>query len=298
MENQAEMPREQPAAGVDGLAGAVPRRLGIIAGGGPLPARVAAAGHAAGRPVFILGLDGFADPAVLAPWPHEIVRLGRIGRIFAALREHGCQDLVMIGPVRRPSLLHLRPDAEGTRMLGRIGKAAFMGDDGLLATVIKVLNEEGFRVIGAHEVMNDVLAPAGVLTRATPDATAMADVARGVAVARVLGSVDVGQGCVVQQGLVLAVEAIEGTDAMIARCAGLRRNGAGGVLVKLIKPGQDKRADLPTIGPQTVRNAAAAGIRGLAFEAGATILAEREACVAAADAAGLFLLGLDPATYR
>ncbi len=110
-----------------------------------------------------------------------------------------------------------------------------------------------------------------------------------------LGAVDVGQGCVVQQGLVLAVEAIEGTDAMLSRAAGLRRDGPGGVLVKLVKPGQDRRADLPTIGPETVRNAAAAGLRGLAFEAGATILAEREACVAAADAAGLFLLGLDPA---
>jgi DUF1009 family protein len=259
------------------------RGLGIIAGGGPLPARVAAAGQAAGRAIFILGLEGFADPAVLAPWPHAIVRLGRIGRILELLRAHGCQDLVMIGPVRRPSLLHLRPDAEGTRMLGRIGRAAFMGDDGLLAAVIKVLHEEGFRVIGAHEVMQQALAPAGLLGRYAPDATAMVDIARGVGVARLLGGADVGQCCVVQQGLVLAVEAIEGTDAMLARCAALRRDGDG---------------DLPTIGPLTVQGAAAAGLRGLAFEAGATIVAEREACVAAADAAGLFLLGLDPATYR
>jgi DUF1009 family protein len=269
--------------------------LGIIAGGGTLPARVAAAGQAAGRRVFILGLEGFADPAVLAPWPHQILRMGAAGRILATLREHDCQDLVMIGPVRRPSLLDLRPDVEGARILARVGRAIFLGDDGLLAAVIKVLAEEGFRVIGAHEVMQGVIAPRGVLTRAAPDAQAMADIARGVAVARVLGAADVGQGCVVQQGLVLAVEAIEGTDAMLARCVPLRRDGIGGVLVKLVKPGQDKRADLPTIGLQTVRNAAAAGLRGLAFEAGATILAERDACVAAADAAGLFLLGLDPA---
>jgi DUF1009 family protein len=121
----------------------------------------------------------------------------------------------------------------------------------------------------------------------------MADIERGIHVARVLGAADVGQGCVVQQGLVLAVEAIEGTDAMLARAGTLQRDGFGGVLVKLCKPGQDKRADLPTIGPDTVRHAAAAGLKGVAFEAGATILAEREACVAAADAAGLFLLGLE-----
>jgi DUF1009 family protein len=282
MKNQAEMPR----------------RLGIIAGGGELPAKVASAARAAGRGVYIVGLEGFADPAILAPWPHEIRRLGAASRIIAALRENGCQDLVMIGPVRRPSLLDLRPDAEGAKLLARVGRAAFAGDDGLLAAVIRVLTEEGFRVIGMHEILREAVAPAGVLTQAKPDAQAMADVNRGIHVTRLLGSADVGQGCVVQQGLVLAVEAIEGTDAMLARAGALRRDGIGGVLVKLVKPGQDKRADLPTIGPDTVRNAAGAGLRGVAFEANATILAEREACLAVADAAGLFLLGLDPETFK
>jgi hypothetical protein len=272
----------------------MPRKLGIIAGSGPLPVKVAAAARAAGRGVFIIGLEGFADPALLAAWPHEIRRLGAAARIIAALREHGCKDLVMIGPVRRPSLLDLRPDAEGAKLLARVGRAAFAGDDGLLAAVIRVLTEEGFAVIGAHEIIREAVAPSGVLTTAKPDAQAMTDIERGIAVARLLGAADVGQGCVVQQGLVLAVEAIEGTDAMLVRAGGLRREGIGGVLVKLVKPNQDKRADLPTIGPDTVRHAAAAGLRGVAFEARATILAEREACLAAADAAGLFLLGLDP----
>ncbi|HQT80434.1 MAG TPA: UDP-2,3-diacylglucosamine diphosphatase LpxI, partial [Rhodopila sp.] len=232
----------------------MPRTLGIIAGGGPLPGRVAAAARAAGRDVFILGLEGFADPAVLAPWPHEIRRIGAAGRILAALRAHGCKDLVMIGPVRRPSLLDLRPDAEGTRILARIGRAAFAGDDGILAAIIRVFNDEGFHVLGAHEILREVVAPSGVLTRAQPDALAMADIGRGVHVTRLLGAADVGQGCVVQQGLVLAVEAVEGTDAMLARAGTLRRDGLGGILVKLLKPGQDRRADLPTIGPTTVRN--------------------------------------------
>ncbi|HET6608636.1 MAG TPA: UDP-2,3-diacylglucosamine diphosphatase LpxI [Rhodopila sp.] len=283
------MPRTDPAASPQSEG----RALGIIAGGGQLPGRVAAAARAAGRTVFILGLEGFADPEVLAPFPHMINRIGAVGRSLAALRAHSCQDLVMIGPVRRPSLLDLRPDAEGARALARIGRAAFAGDDGLLAAVIKVLNQEGFRVIGAHEVLREALAPPGLLTKAAPDALAQADIDRGVAVLRLLGSADVGQACVVQQGLVLAVEAIEGTDAMLGRASVLKRDGLGGVLVKLCKPGQDRRADLPTIGPDTMRNAAAAGLRGVAFEADATILAERDACLAAADAAGLFMLGLE-----
>ena len=271
----------------------MPRILGIIAGAGPLPAKVAAAARASGRAVFILGLDGFAEPALLAPWPHEVHRLGAAARIIRSLREHGCQDLVMIGPVRRPSLLDLRPDAEGAKLLARIGRAAFAGDDGLLAAVIRIFTEEGFRVIGAHEILQEAIAPSGVLTQTVPDALAMMDINRGVEVVRLLGAADVGQGCVVQQGLVLAVEAIEGTDAMLQRAGTLRRDGIGGVLVKLVKPGQDKRADMPTIGPDTIRNAAAAGLRGLAFESKATILADRAGCLATADATGLFLLGLD-----
>jgi hypothetical protein len=276
----------------------VPRKLGILAGGGALPGLVAEAAAAAGRPVFMVGLSNFADPAVLARWPHTVLRITAAGRILAALREAGCQDLVLIGPVRRPSLLDLRPDAEGARILARIGRAAFAGDDGLLGAVLRVLAEEGFRVIGAHEVLQAVLAPAGLLTRTAPDPVALADIGRGVAVARALGGVDVGQGCVVQQGIVLAVEAAEGTDAMLSRCAALARPGRGGVLVKLPKPGQERRADLPTIGVDTVQHAAAAGLRGVAFEAEGTILADRAAAIAAADAAGLFLIGLDPGAER
>ena len=276
-------------------ASATPRAvLGILAGGGPLPGRVAAAAEAGGRAVFLVGLDGYAEPAVLAPFAHAWARVGAAGRILALLRAQNCRDLVLVGPVRRPSLLDLRPDAEGARLLARIGRAAFGGDDGLLAAVVRVLAEEGFRVLGAHEVLTEAVAPRGQLGRHAPDAAALADIARGVAVARALGAVDVGQGCVVQQGIVLAVEAIEGTDAMLARAAGLKRPGQGGVLVKLVKPGQDRRADLPTIGPATMTAAAAAGLRGVAVEAGGTLLTDRAAVVAAADAAGLFLLGIDP----
>jgi DUF1009 family protein len=271
-----------------------PAPLGIIAGGGPLPGQVAAAAQAAGRPVFIAALESFAEPAVVAPYPHQFFRLGAAGAIRQAFREQDCTDLVIIGPVKRPSILSLRPDAEGAKLLAKIGRAAFAGDDGLMAAVLRVLEEDGFRVLGAHEIVGDVLGPPGLLTRAAPDAGAMADVQRGIAVIKALGAADVGQACVVQQGIVLAVEAVEGTDAMLARCASLARPGPAGVLIKLAKPGQERRADMPALGPGTIRNAQNAGLRGVVFEAGNTILTDRALMIEAADESGMFLLGVQP----
>ena len=268
--------------------------LGIIAGGGPMPRRVADAARAAGRPVSVVVLEGHGDPAAWAGYPHIVLRFGLAARMLSWLKGQGVRQLVLSGSVTRPSFLSLRPDAESVRLAVRIGRRAFGGDDELLTTVLAVLREEGFEPLGAQELLQGLLAPAGLLTRAAPDADAMADIARGVRVVRALGAVDVGQGAVVQQGLVLAVEAIEGTDAMLARAGALRRDGPGGVFVKLVKPGQDRRVDLPTLGAPTVAAAAAAGLRGIAFEAEGCILAERDAMIAAADAAGLFLLGLTP----
>jgi DUF1009 family protein len=266
--------------------------LGIIAGGGSLPGQVAAAARAAGREVFIAAIDGFADAGVVSGFVHQFFRLGAVGAIKQALREHGCAEVVMIGPVKRPSLLALRPDAEGAKLLAKIGRAAFAGDDGLLAAIIRVLSEDGFRVLGAHDIMTGMLGPSGLLTATAPDPAAMTDIERGIAVLKIIGPADVGQACVVQQGIVLAIEAVEGTDAMLARVQHLARPGPGGVLVKLAKAGQDRRADLPTLGRQTIQNASMAGLRGIAFEAGATILTERQEMIVAADAAGLFLLGV------
>ncbi|OYV41294.1 MAG: UDP-2,3-diacylglucosamine pyrophosphatase [Acidocella sp. 20-61-6] len=268
--------------------------LGIIAGGGVLPGEVAAAAQASGRPVFIVALEHYAEPAVVSAYPHGFFRMDAVGAIRQALREHGCADLVIIGPVKRPSILSLRPDAEGIKLLARIGKAAFAGDDGLLAAVIRVLGEDGFRVLGAHEILGGVLAPAGQLGAVAPDAEALGDIARGIEVLQVIGPADIGQACVVQQGIVLAVEAVEGTDAMLARVPALARPGPAGVLVKLAKPGQERRADLPTLGAATIQHAHAAGLKGVAFEAGGTILADRSLMIEAADAAGIFLFGVQP----
>jgi len=265
--------------------------LGVIAGGGSLPLRVAAAAVARGQPVFVVGLEGFAEPAQLAPFPHEFARIGSAGRIIELLRGAGVRDLVLAGHVKRPGFFDLRPDAAGAALLARVGKAAFFGgDDTLLRAVGRVLEEEGFRLLGAHEVLSGGTAPEGLWTRAAPQPEHEADIMRGVAVARALGRLDVGQAVVVQQRLVLGVEAIEGTDALLARVGPLRRPGPGGVLVKLLKPGQDARLDMPMIGPATVHNCAAAGLAGIAVEAGRTLVADSTALVAAADANGLFVV--------
>jgi DUF1009 family protein len=268
--------------------------LGIIAGGGQLPGQVAAAARAAGREVFIVGLEGYAEPGVVGGYPHQYFRMDAVGAIRQALREHDCTDLVIIGPVKRPSIFSLRPDAEGIRLLAKVGRAAFMGDDGLLAAVLRVLEDEGYHLLGMHDIVSDALGPEGLLTVTAPDAAAMADVQRGIAVLKTIGPADVGQACVVQQGIVLAVEAVEGTDAMLARVAGVARPGPAGVLVKLAKPGQERRADMPTLGVATIHHAHQAGLRGVAFEAGGTILADRAAMIYAADAVGIFLLGVQP----
>ena len=266
--------------------------LAILAGGGDLPRRLIEVCRARGREVFVIAFEGQTDPETTALAEHIWTRLAAAGEILDALRARGIVELVLAGPIRRPSLLSLRPDARAARFLARIGPRAF-GDDGLLGAIVRALEEEeGFRVVGVDDVLGDVLAGAGVLGALRPDAAAGADIRRGLEVVRALGRLDVGQAVVVQQGIVLGVEAIEGTDALLARVATLRRPGPGGVLVKAKKPQQERRVDLPTVGPATVAGAAEAGLRGIAVEAGATLLIDRRATVMRADAAGLFLYGL------
>lgn len=265
-------------------------KLGILAGGGMLPVHLANACKAAGRDVFVLVIDGHGKTEDFAGIPHDSVRLGEAGRAFSLLRAQGVQDVVMAGPVRRPSLLELRPDWETARFFARIGFKA-LGDDGLLSAVIREFEDQGFHIVAVDDLVGDLMAPEGLWGRVVPDAQAETDIARGLAVAIGLGRLDVGQSVVVQQGIVLGVEAIEGTDALIRRAGALRRSGAGPVLVKIAKPGQERRADLPTIGPDTVKGAAEAGFSGIAVEAGSTIVVGLDAVIRIADAAGLFLTG-------
>lgn len=267
-------------------------RLGIIAGAGALPRRLVDACLASGRDFFVLALEGEAEPETVRGVPHAWCRIGAAATGLSLLRQNQVGELVLAGGVRRPSVAGLRPDWRAARLFARIGFRA-LGDDGLLSAVVGELEREGFRVIGAEQLLEGVLLPTGPLGRIAPDARAEADIAHGLRVASALGALDIGQAVVVQQGLVLGVEAIEGTDALLARCAGLRRDGPGGVLVKVEKPGQERRADRPTIGPRTVAGAAEAGLCGVAGQAGATLVLDRDEVVRAADALGLFVIGVD-----
>ncbi len=265
--------------------------LGIIAGGGSAPRFLIDACRKLGRGFFVVCLKGQADENLGEGLPHEWLPLGAGSKLKALIEQHGIKELVMIGRVRRPSLLEIKPDMLALKILTKIGINA-LGDDALLRSIGKAMEEEaGVRVIGVQDVFTDLLTPAGTLGRIAPDEDAKKDIARGVTVARKLGELDIGQSVIVQQGMVLGVEAIEGTDALIARSAGLKREGAGGVLAKIAKPQQDNRYDLPTVGPDTVIAAAKAGLRGIVLEAGRSLLIERERTIALADEAGIFILG-------
>ncbi len=268
-------------------------KLGIVAGGGGLPGRLIAACRECRRDVFVIALEGITDRDGLDGAAHAWVHLGALERMIGLLREAAVEEVVLAGPVPRPSLRTLRLDKRALKRLVGLRPGA-LGDDRLLSLIVDELEGEDFRVVGVDTILTDLLAPEGAVGALEPDADARVDIAAGVRVARALGALDVGQAVVVQHGVVLGVEAIEGTDALLARCRDLCRDGPGGVLVKLKKPGQERRADLPTIGPDTVANARAAGLSGIAVEAGNALIVDRAKVAEAADAGGLFVVGIVP----
>jgi DUF1009 family protein len=264
------------------------RKLGIVAGGGALPLHIARACAESGREFAMIRLRGLAN-AEAAQWPGGECGLAEADALFGLLRGHGCDAVVLAGVVRRPNFAALMPDARGAALLPRIIAAAAKGDGAILSLVVREFEREGFRVIGAEEAEDGLAAPRGALGAFHPTADHLADVARAASVVSALGPFDVGQGAVVARGVVVAIEAMEGTDAMLERCVGL--NAQGGVLVKRPKPGQEIRVDLPTIGVATIRRAAQARLAGIAVAAGRALIVGRQATVAEADRLGLFVYG-------
>ncbi len=266
--------------------------LGIIAGGGDAPKRLIAACQRMNRPFHVLALEGQTDTDIgNDDVPVTWLPLGAAAAALALAKEKGVTDVVMLGRVRRPSITELKPDWLMVQKLARIGLNA-LGDDGLLKAIAKEFEAEGFRVLAPQEVFADLLLPEGQLGKHAPNDAAKADIARGIEIAKALGALDVGQSVVVQQGIVLGLEAIEGTDALIGRAGMLKRDGVPPVLVKLKKPQQDARFDLPALGITTLREAVGAGLCGIAAEAGSSILVDRDEVIKFADASGLFIIGL------
>ena len=272
----------------------MPPKVGILAGGGDLPGRLVDACRAAGRDVFVITFDGAAEYTDFGDTPRASVRLGAVGKTLKLLRSEGCEEVILAGPIRRPDLKSLRPDLRGARLLPRV--LAAKGDDALLTAIVAELEGDGFRVVGADDLLPQLLAPAGALGAIVPDDNDRRDIAHGAEVLRALGPYDVGQAAIVVASRVLGIEAAEGTQALIARIAELKAAGRTGVLIKLPKPGQDRRVDLPAIGEATVAQCAAAGLAGIAVETDGVLILDQERTVGAADDAGLFLAGFEAET--
>lgn len=270
--------------------------LGIIAGLGDLPVQVAAAATERGQGVYVLRLKGFEEPALEA-YPGDVAGIAQLGKAFKAFRSAGCEQICFAGNVKRPDFQALKPDLKGITLLPKAIAAAREGDDALLRFLIDVFEGEGFEVIGADEAAQSLTVQAGLMAGPDPTDEQMADLKKAADIAGQMGQLDIGQGAIVANGLILAVEAQEGTDQMLQRCATLPAQIRGtpeariGVLVKRPKPQQERRIDLPTIGLNTIDLAAAAGLAGIGYEAEGALMLNAEQIRTRADELGLFLYG-------
>lgn len=265
---------------------ALPARLGVVAGGGKLPSKLLEFCDARKIQTFIIGFENHTDLNLLDARSYSLVRLGAGGAMVRMFKEKGFKDLVVIGSVRRPNLWEMRPDLYTMNFFRKLGFKA-LGDDGLLQAIHAQLKEEGFKLHGIHEIMPDFLMPDGLLGSMSPTKAQLDDIALGYVAAKDLGAKDIGQSVVVSGGKVIGTEDSKGTNALIKRCH-------GGILVKTCKPQQDRKLDLPTIGIETIKLCAERGFSGIATEAGASIIVDKAECIAAADKAGLFLMGVTP----
>ena len=262
--------------------------LALIAGQGRLPGLLAAAMEDSGRAFRVAELDGFPAEG-LGGRPTLRFRLEHLGTLLGRLLDEGAREVCLAGAIRRPVIDMSEVDAATMPLVPRIAAALRAGDDGALRAVVAIFEEAGLRVVGAGDIVPGLLMPEGVPTRAQPDARHEGDAQRAAAVLAALAPLDVGQGCVVSGGQVLAIEALPGTDWMLASLAAGHDGPKGGLLMKAPKAGQDRRFDLPAIGIDTVRGAAAAGLDGIVIEAGGVLALDREAILAEADSRGLFL---------
>jgi DUF1009 family protein len=272
--------------------------LALVCGGGSLPLAVAESVASRGGKVVMFALRGAADPQVVARYPHHWLYIGQLGKFAHLAHAAGCRDVAFIGSLVRPRFWSMRFDLTALMLLPRIAAAFRGGDDHLLSNVSRLVERQGFRLLGAHEVAPEILMPQGALGRIQLSERERADIALGFDYLRAAGPFDIGQAVVVADRNVLAVEAAEGTDQMLLRVAQLREAGrigtpsGRGVLVKSPKPSQDRRFDLPSVGPRTVEAVARAGLAGIAVAAGEAVIAEPNNLVKAADRAGIFVVGM------
>jgi DUF1009 family protein len=273
--------------------------LAILCGGGDFPVHVARAAIQRGRDPVMVGIVGAADKRIEA-FPHFWVHMGEVGKLFRALKERGIVEIVIVGAMTRPEFADLRLDWGALRRLAGLASLFRGGDNRLLVGIARLFENEGVAVLGVQQIAPQLLVSPGALGALAPSAQALTDARKGGELIAALSPFDVGQAVVVANGRVLAIEAAEGTDSMLARIADLRAahrlrfKGKAGVLVKAPKRGQDMRLDMPAVGPKTIEGAKNAQLEGVALAAGRVLIADRASFARAADEAGLFVFGLEP----
>lgn len=265
-------------------------KLGIIAGGGTLPLKLIHSCEMQDIDIFIVGFEGQTNSNIFGGHKYLMTRIGAAGQIIKTLKAHEITDLVLVGSIRRPSLSELKPDLKTLEFFTRLSLRS-MGDDGLLKALRIELEKEGFKIHGVQTFASDLLIGEGALGKFKPKKQDMTDIERGIELSQEIGRLDIGQSVIIQEGIVLGVEAVEGTDSLIRRCKPLKREGRGGILVKTCKPQQDRDLDLPTIGPTTIIQAANAGLVGIVFHANHTILLEAQQIIDLANKHKIFVYG-------
>lgn len=267
-----------------------PRVIGLIPGQGDLPIRIIERCQAQDNKIVAVALENQTPPETVSSIPHIWLKLGTVGTLLTYLRSQNVTHIVMAGAIKRPSLSELSLDWTGTKLLAKMGLTS-LGDDGVLTAIIKYLEEEGFTVIAADELLDDLLMPSQCLTTVHPSDVELNDIQIARQVLSKLGEADVGQALVIQQGLILGVEAIEGTENLVNRVQSYRREGSKPILVKMAKPQQTLKVDLPTIGLQTVEQCIKNNFAGIAVEAGKTQILKQEEAVALANKEKIFIFG-------
>lgn len=266
-------------------------KLGIIAGSGTLPSHIIERCHALNITPYIVGFDGQTDPKTMREQHTMRTGLGCVGKVMSFFKEHGVNDITLCGGINRPAWHELKPDWKGIQILSKIGLRA-LGDNDLLVFLKKELENEGFTLHGAHRFCNKLCIQEGVLGKYAPLESDDTSIQRGIHVSQEIGALDIGQSIVVQSGVILGVEGIEGTDSLISRCAKLQKSGRGAILVKTCKPQQDEDLDMPTIGVQTIKTAHESGFCGIVAHAEKTIILDVDNVVKYADRFKMFIVAM------
>ena len=266
-------------------------KLAIIAGNGSIPFYLIEECKKIGREYCLIIIEGHGKELSEKYEPDYIVSLSKMGRAVKYVKNIGIKHILMVGGVKRPSLKNIIPDLWTAKFLTTISSKV-SGDNSVLSKLTKALEREGFIIVAPEEVLPNLICPKGTLGKVKPNQQNNEDISTGYKIAKIIGANDIGQSIIIENGLVIAVEAAEGTDRMIKRSLNLKKEKKAGVLIKVIKPMQDKRIDRPVIGIDTIKAVKKAGLDGIALESNEILILNYSDVILYADEEGLFVEGI------